>query len=216
MFKAIYTPTTEFCSSEELEEFMAENPKLLYGLYHRMQEPLPIDDFMQLAMLGAAKAIGSYDPDRCDVKISSFIWVCAENEVKMEVRKGMAKRRYAPVAPPESLASIPEIGDDDEADFEYSQKGFRNQDAFGFEDQMIERIERDDARRMLWEAIEAPKTGLTLREHAVICGVLAGLSQSEIGEQLGISQSCVSKAYTSAQGKLKEALLEMGYQELRA
>lgn len=150
------------------------------------------EELHQECLIAIAKALKCYDPSRVETKLSTYIWVCCENRVKMALRKssaGQAKyerygRRPAWMIPLEK---------------------FRDPNMDGFEEWDLRRSRHE----WLDKALNDPKTGLTEQERMVIQLTGQGLPQIKIGLIIGLCQSDVSKRKSTAMAKLQTALAQL-------
>lgn len=180
--------------TEEQSEFLREGTKrLIWACINRFNtKGIDSEELFQECLIAAAKALNAYDPSRVDVKLSSFIWRCCENRIKMAFRQINGKnaladrygRRPAWMVKPEQVS-----------------------------DSSMEQFEDWDLRkaRHTWldRAIDDPETGLTDQERIVMQLTIMEIPQAKIAPILGTVQSEVSKKKTSAMQKLKAALARM-------
>lgn len=81
---------------EELEEFIIRNYRLIHAVLKPYRGLDEYDDLLQEANIGFLKGIQSYDPNK-KVKLTTYAYVCAKNQVKMYLRRSCAKSRSGTV-----------------------------------------------------------------------------------------------------------------------
>ena len=85
-----YRPMTR----DEANDFISENKSLIHAVLRSYKGCDEYDDLFQVASIGFYKGIMSYDPSQ-RVKMTTYCYECAKNEVKMHLRKNAAKSRTA-------------------------------------------------------------------------------------------------------------------------
>lgn len=180
--------------TEEQAEFLREGTKrLIWACINRFNtKGIEPEELFQECMIAAAKALNAYDPARVDVKLSSFIWACCENRIKMAVRQinGKNARTDRYCRRPAWMVKAEQISDS-------SMEQFEEWDL------------RKARRTWLDRAINDPETGLTDQERIVMQLTIMEIPQTKIGKIIGTAQSEVSKKKTSAMQKLKATLARM-------
>ena len=180
-----------FCTQEQINEFLSNGGRRLIAACILENAPhLPFADMMQECLITAAHALHMYDPSQMQTKVTTYIWICCENTIKMTKRKAWSQKAQAACG----VISL------DEAKNEKVDQ----------EPHIVEALDKKAEAEMLHRAIDDPDTGLTDEEHIVINMTMGGYPQTAIGEVIGVSQSQVSKRYKSALSKLKAALISAG------
>ncbi|WP_289026685.1 sigma-70 family RNA polymerase sigma factor [uncultured Flavonifractor sp.] len=146
---------------------------------------LNFDETVQDCLIAAAKAIMFYDASRVDCKLSTFIWNCCANQIKMEKRR---------------LTSVKQVAKSKDVSYEQSSSSL----AYSM-DGIEEFWEHRDKLVWLQRAIDDPATGLTDEERKLVLLTMQGFTQYEIGDVIGISQSTVSVRLGRAIQKLVAA-----------
>ena len=177
--------------TEELAEFLREGTnRLIWGCINRFNtKGIDSEELFQECMIAATKALNAYDPSRVDVKLSTFIWACCENRIKMAVRQINSKNarsdRYG--RRPTWMIKTEQISDS-------SMDQFEEWDLLRARKSWLDR------------AIDDPETGLTDQERIVMQLTIMEIPQAKIGKIVGTAQSEVSKKKALAMEKLKAAL----------
>lgn len=189
---------------EEMDTYYRKNERMLHSLLNNYVMPhgeADRDDMLQCAALGFFKGMATYD-ETMGVKLSTYCYQCADNEVKQYFRRISAQARRATVIPLEAevfgdegassrllldVLDVPEGGinpnpQTPEETAEYSV--------------LLATIQRLCA------------TILTDTERKVLALSVAGHTQMEVAGELKISQANVSKNLNIAKSKLLLALVE--------
>lgn len=182
---------------EEVDQFYRDNVKLLHSIVRPYRGLDEYEDLLQEASIGFIKAIQTYKPSK-GVKLTTYAFICAQNEVRMYLRKNSAKSRTAVVV---SL----DTGSDDD----------HNQDS------LMNRISGHDGSAPVIEDSIHVKTvfrqAMRIVEHEmdqtsilVIRRTMEGIPQSQMAKELNLSQSKVSKILSAASREIRMRLEEKG------
>lgn len=149
-----------------------------------------IEDLISIGTIGLIKAINTYDPGK-SIKLATYASRCIENEILMFLRKSTNRRH--------------EISIDEPLNTDWDGNELLLSDILGTEpDSVIRPLEDDVDRRLLIQALGR----LNPREQEIIkmrFGIGAGheLTQKEVADLLGISQSYISRLEKKIISKLK-------------
>lgn len=156
------------------------------------------EDLISIGTIGLIKAVGTYKTDK-NVKLATYASRCIENEILMHLRKIASQR--AEVSFDEPLSSD---GDGNE---------LLLSDILGTEpDSVMRPIEDDVDRQLLREALSR----LPAREQQIISlryGLdgRRSLTQKEVADLLGISQSYISRLEKKIIKRMKKDILSHSY-----
>lgn len=154
---------------------------------------IEMEDLISIGAIGLIKAVQTYKYDK-KIKLATYASRCIENEILMQLRK-MAKLK-AEVSLDEPLNSD---GDGNELlleDILYDEKQTLGKD-----------MERSSEQQILWEIIN--KLGSREKEIMIMrFGLLGGQekTQKEVADELGISQSYISRLEKKILEKMKKDL----------
>lgn len=184
-------------TAEEINEYLSNNTNLIHSMLKHYRGCDEYDDLFQEASVGFYKGCVSYRPNK-GVKLSTYVYECARNQVKMYLRRKSAKSRTAMVV---SLDATSPDGDGSERD------SLLNQD-WGERDTMrssplpLEDIvcQKDIMTRSLDIISEFP-----YEWRIVLYRYMEGIPQSKTAAELESSQANVSKM-------LKYAICELRHQ----
>ncbi len=155
-----------------------------------------IEDLISIGTIGLIKAVETYKPDK-NIKLATYASRCIENEILMHLRKNANRRG--------------EVSLDEPLNTDWDGNELLLSDVLGTESDSIEKpIEDDVDRDLLFTAI----TRLSPRERTIIT-MRFGLdgkrerTQKEVADQLGISQSYISRLEKRIIDRLKKEILRM-------
>lgn len=192
-------PTTD----EEINDYMYRNRKLIHAVLRPYRGLDDYDDLFQEASFGFYKGIKTYDPNK-GIKLTTYAFACARNQVKMYLRRATAKSRTGTVL---SLdASLDPSGTDE-------RDTLHNRDLSGFDplaapldldDKIHDNILCDVARRMM-------KEWLNETQQFIIIQYLKGVPQAKTAKILHTSQSEISKIQKTSFCIIRLKMEEGGY-----
>ena len=154
------------------------------------------DDLISIGTVGLIKAVSTFDPEK-NSTLATYAARCIENEILMYLRKNSAQRT--------------EISFDEPLSTDWDGKELLLSDVLGTDSDTVMRpIEADVDRRLLQDAVgklpERERNIITLRFG------LDGkkeLTQKEVAERMGISQSYISRLEKRIILRLKREILKM-------
>ena len=154
------------------------------------------DDLISIGTIGLIKAVGTYQPAK-SIKLATYASRCIENEILMYLRKIAAQKS--------------ELSFDEPLNTDWDGNELLLSDVLGTESDLVMRpIEADVDRQLLRQALER----LEPREKQIIT-LRFGLdgrqerTQKEVADQLGISQSYISRLEKRIIARLKKEILRM-------
>lgn len=181
-------------TTEEIEQFCRDNERLLHSLIKPYRGMEDYDDLLQEAYIGFYKGIQSYSPG-CGVKLTTFAYHCAKNELRMYLRKNSAKRRSAVVVPYECPMDDSGGNTSHYLDRNTGERDTLHSVSEGLEDGFL----KTDICRTAMDIIQ---NRMTPARRDVFLAHLEGMKQVEIAREMGVSQAQVSRL-------LKEAVREI-------
>jgi len=168
--------------SEEAKQVLIErNLRLVVYIARRFENTgINIEDLISIGTIGLIKAINTYDSGK-NIKLATYASRCIENEILMFLRKTSNKKT--------------EVSFDEPLNTDWDGNELLLSDILGTEADVVMRPLEDDAdRKLLFDAIEK----LTEREREIIVmrfglGGRQELTQKEVADTMGISQSYISR-----------------------
>ncbi len=139
-----------------------------------------VEDLISIGTIGLIKAVNTFRPEK-NIKLATYASRCIENEILMHLRKSSQLRN--------------EVSIDDPLNVDWDGNELLLSDLLGSEpDAVTEDIEQEAERDMLLSAVSR----LSPREKTIMqlrFGLGAGKehTQKEVADQLGISQSYISR-----------------------
>lgn len=155
-----------------------------------------IEDLISIGTIGLIKAVGTFQPAK-NIKLATYASRCIENEILMHLRKISALKS--------------EVSFDEPLNTDYDGNELLLSDILGTEgDTVMKPLEEDVDRQLLSQALRK----LTPREQVIIT-LRFGLdgkrerTQKEVADQLGISQSYISRLEKRIIARLKREILKL-------
>lgn len=152
-----------------------------------------IEDLVSIGTLGLIKAINTFRADK-NIKLATYASRCIENEILMYIRKNAQTRG--------------DISIDEPLNVDWDGNELLLSDVLGNdEDTVSYELEQQEERRIIREAVE----GLEERERMIIemrYGLFGRkeMTQKEVADKLGISQSYISRLEKKIISDLKDKL----------
>ena len=154
-----------------------------------------IEELISIGTVGLVKAISTFNTDK-KIKLATYASRCIENEILMFIRKHSSQRR--------------EISIDEPLNVDWDGNELLLSDVLGSDlDVVSKEMEEDEERKILHEAVLT----LNQREQIIIemrFGLKSGveLTQKEVADRLGISQSYISRLEKKIMTHLRKKIEE--------
>ena len=178
-------------------QLIERNLRLVVYIARRFENTgVGIEDLISIGTIGLIKAINTYQPAK-NIKLATYASRCIENEILMHLRKTA------------NLKS--EVSFDEPLNTDWDGNELLLSDILGTEgDLVMKPIEADVDRQLLSDALDK----LEARERQIITLRFGldgrrSLTQKEVADQLGISQSYISRLEKRIIGRLKREILRM-------
>lgn len=159
-----------------------------------------VEDLISIGTIGLIKSINTFNPEK-NIKLATYASRCIENEILMYLRRNNKTRL--------------EVSIDEPLNVDWDGNELLLSDILGTEEDVIYRdIENEVERKLLLKAIDK----LSDREKTIInlrfgLGARQGneMTQKEVAELLGISQSYISRLEKKIMKRLKKELVRDSY-----
>ena len=183
---------------EQVKSTLIErNLRLVVYIARRFENTgINLEDLISIGTIGLIKAVGTYQPAK-SIKLATYASRCIENEILMYLRKTASQKT--------------ELSFDEPLNTDWDGNELLLSDVLGTESDLVMRpIEADVDRQLLRQAMEQ----LDPRERQIIT-LRFGLdgkrerTQKEVADQLGISQSYISRLEKRIIARLKKEILRM-------
>ena len=151
------------------------------------------EDLVSIGTIGLIKAVNTFNPDK-NIKLATYASRCIENEILMYIRKTSQQRN--------------EISIDEPLNIDWDGNELLLSDVIGTDgDEVGSRLESETEKRLLIETVEK----LNGRERFIMqmrFGLLGGkeMTQKEVADIIGISQSYISRLEKRILKELKKEL----------
>ena len=155
-----------------------------------------VEDLISIGTIGLIKAINTYNPDK-NIKLATYASRCIENEILMYLRRN-SKRKM-------------EVSIDEPLNVDWDGNELLLSDILGTEEDVIYKdIEDEIERKLLNKAIDK----LSSREKTIVelrFGLNSSdgseMTQKEVADLLGISQSYISRLEKKIISRLKKEIV---------
>lgn len=191
--------TVEACQTgdgQARNKLIEHNLRLVVFLARKFESAaVSTEDLISIGTIGLIKAVGTYRSDK-NVKLATYASRCIENEILMHLRK-LAGRRT-------------EVSFDEPLSSDWDGNELLLSDILGTEPDSVMRPIEDDVDRMLvHHALER----LPARERQIISlrfglGLPESMTQKEVAELLGISQSYISRLEKRIIARMRKDILK--------
>jgi RNA polymerase sporulation-specific sigma factor len=154
-----------------------------------------IEELISIGTVGLIKAVSTFNMDK-NIKLATYASRCIENEILMFIRKTTTQKK--------------EISIDEPLSVDFDGNELLLSDILGSDVDLVSRdMEEDEERRFLRDAV----CELSSRERIIIemrYGLTGSreLTQKEVAESLGISQSYISRLEKRIMSRLKKKIEE--------
>lgn len=154
-----------------------------------------IEELISIGTVGLMKAVSTFNSDK-NIKLATYASRCIENEILMYIRKSSSQRR--------------EISIDEPLSVDWDGNELLLSDILGSESDVVSReMEEDEERRIVREAV----SDLSARERIIVelrfgLGREGELTQKEVADALGISQSYISRLEKKIMSRLRKKIEE--------
>ena len=182
--------------SEEAKQTLIErNLRLVVFIARRFESTgVNLEDLISIGTIGLIKGVNTYRREK-NIKLATYASRCIENEILMHIRK-IANQRT-------------EVSLDEPINMDYDGNELLLSDILGTDEDMILRPLEDDVDLCL---LRQAVSELPERVRKIVCmrfGLqgFRELTQKEVAQQMGISQSYISRLEKGIMGKLRKELL---------
>lgn len=182
-------------SESAKQRLIERNLRLVVFIARRFENTgVNLEDLISIGTIGLIKAIGTYKRDK-NIKLATYASRCIENEILMYIRKISSQKA--------------EVSLDEPINMDYDGNELLLSDILGTdEDMILKPLEDDVDLRLLRQAVsELPQRE---REIVLMRFGLDGhqeLTQKEVAQKMGISQSYISRLEKRIMQRLKKELI---------
>ena len=180
------------------EPLITHNLRLVVYIAKKFESPgASVEDLISIGTIGLMKAVNTFQVER-NIKLATYASRCIENEILMHLRKSSQLRH--------------EVSIDDPLNVDWDGNELLLSDLLGSDPDLVNRdIEQEAERSMLRRAVDR----LSPREKAIMVlrfglGMEKEHTQKEVADQLGISQSYISRLEKRIIHRLRRDLEKAG------
>lgn len=188
-----YLERHEVGDKEAREELIVHNLRLVVYIAKKFENTgIPIEDLISIGTLGLIKAVNTFRISK-NIKLATYASRCIENEILMYLRKS-------------SNSAKTEVSYYEPLNVDWDGNELLLSDVLGSEpDEIYRDLESDDERSRLYKAVGS----LSKRERQIMTmrfGIGGGreYTQKEVADELGISQSYISRLEKRIIEKIKK------------
>ena len=179
------------------QTLIERNLRLVVYLARRFENTgINIEDLISIGTIGLIKAVNTFKADK-NIKLATYASRCIENEILMHLRKTSNTRT--------------EVSFDEPLNTDWDGKELLLSDVLGTDSDVVMRpIEQDVDRQLLHAAVS--RLGKRERDIITMRFGLRGhkeLTQKEVADRLGISQSYISRLEKRIISRLKSEIIKM-------
>ena len=183
-------------SSEAKNALIEHNLRLVAFIAKRFENTgANIEELISIGTLGLMKAVSTFNKDK-NIKLATYASRCIENEILMFIRKTSSQKK--------------EISIDEPLSVDWDGNELLLSDILGSDNDVVSReMEENEEKKILRLAVNE----LNSREKVIIemrYGLIDGneLTQKEVADALGISQSYISRLEKKIMQRLKKRIEE--------
>ena len=180
------------------EPLITHNLRLVVYIAKKFESPgASVEDLISIGTIGLIKAVNTFQVER-NIKLATYASRCIENEILMHLRKSSQLRH--------------EVSIDDPLNVDWDGNELLLSDLLGSDPDTVNRdIEQEAERAMLRRAVDR----LSPREKKILVlrfglGASKEHTQKEVADQLGISQSYISRLEKRIIHRLRRDLEKAG------
>ena len=183
--------------NEEAKQLLIErNLRLVVFIARRFENTgINLEDMISIGTIGLIKAVDTYRPDR-NIKLATYASRCIENEILMHIRKISNQKT--------------EVSLDEPINMDYDGNELLLSDILGTDEDMILRPMEDAVDLLLLrQAVKElpPREKEIVQMRFGLDGVKE-LTQKEVAQKMGISQSYISRLEKRIMLKLRKEILK--------
>ncbi|MGN0666373.1 MAG: RNA polymerase sporulation sigma factor SigE [Huintestinicola sp.] len=181
-------------TSKAREKLIIHNLRLVVYIAKKFESTgICVDDLVSIGTIGLIKAVNTFSPTK-NIKLATYASRCIENEILMYLRKTAQHKN--------------DISIDEPLNIDWDGNELLLSDILGTDDDTVNSGIEDDAEKMV---LRETVNNLPERERIIMemrFGLISGkeLTQKEVADKIGISQSYISRLEKKIIKKLKKEL----------
>lgn len=182
-------------SDEAKQRLIERNLRLVVFIARRFENTgVNLEDLISIGTIGLIKAISTYRRDK-NIKLATYASRCIENEILMHIRKISGQKA--------------EVSLDEPINMDYDGNELLLSDILGTDEDIVLRPLEDDVDlRLLRQAVgQLPEREREIVNMRFGLGGRQELTQKEVAQKLGISQSYISRLEKRIMDRLRKEIL---------
>ncbi len=182
-------------SDEAKQRLIERNLRLVVFIARRFENTgINLEDLISIGTIGLIKAISTYRRDK-NIKLATYASRCIENEILMHIRKISGQKA--------------EVSLDEPINMDYDGNELLLSDILGTDEDVVLRPLEDDVDlRLLRQAVgQLPEREREIVNMRFGLGGRQELTQKEVAQKLGISQSYISRLEKRIMDRLRKEIL---------
>lgn len=176
------------------EKLITHNLRLVVYISKKFETTVAgTEDLVSIGTIGLIKAVNTFQPDK-NIKLATYASRCIENEILMYLRKTSSQKC--------------EISLDEPLNIDWDGNELLLSDVLGSDGEEVgKEVEREDEKKLLLGLIDnlCPREREIMQMRFGMCGY-DELTQKEVADYLGISQSYISRLEKKIIVKLKKQI----------
>ena len=183
-------------ATESRDMLIEHNLRLVAYIAKRFENTgANIEELISIGTVGLIKAVSSFNAEK-NIKLATYASRCIENEILMYIRKTASQKK--------------EVSIDEPLSVDWDGNELLLSDVLGSDNDVVcKDMENDEERRIVRDAV----SGLNDRERIIVemrYGLSGGreLTQKEVADALGISQSYISRLEKKIMSRLRKKIEE--------
>ena len=183
-------------SNESRDALIEHNLRLVAYIAKRFENTgANIEELISIGTVGLMKAVSSFNSEK-NIKLATYASRCIENEILMYIRKTASQKK--------------EVSIDEPLSVDWDGNELLLSDVLGSDNDVVSKdMENDEERKIVRDAV----SNLNERERIIVemrFGLSGGreLTQKEVADALGISQSYISRLEKKIMSRLKKKIEE--------
>lgn len=185
----------EYGDEQAKQTLIEHNLRLVVYIARRFENTgTNLEDLISIGTIGLIKAIGTYRLDK-NIKLATYAARCIENEILMHIRKISNQKA--------------EVSLDEPINMDYDGNELLLSDILGTDENIVTgRLEEDVDLQLLRQALrELPPRELEIVQLRFGLNGRQELTQKEVAQKMGISQSYISRLEKKIMLRLKKELI---------
>lgn len=187
---------SEYTKDEAREQLISHNLRLVVYLAKKFENTgVGVEDLISIGAIGLIKGINTFDPDK-NIKLATYASRCIENEILMYLRRNNKTKL--------------EVSFDEPLNMDWDGNELLLSDIMGTDEDVIYKDIETEVEigllKMAIEKLDSREKQLIELRYGINRKTDKELTQKEVADMLGISQSYISRLEKKIMNKLKKEI----------